>query len=562
MLGLFEKLSVSARLLEGLAGRSWKGFHPIVALAVIALGCGVASANDIYIAQSAAGTGSGQDCADAKALSFFNTSGNWGTGASQIGPGTTVHLCGTVTVAAGAQALIAQGNGANSNPITIKFEPNAIIQAPYLSSGGAINLSSHSFITVDGGINGLIQNTLNGSPGASCLAGPCSNQQYSVAIMATPCSNCEIKNLTFANLYIHTQCEASSGCDNGLNGADGVNAIRFGGSNFLSHDNTFHDVGWSMLEMSGNDSNVQIYNNQFYNMDHGIACGASSGTVVSSLFIYNNHFHDMANWDTGVADSYHHDGIHCFSTLNSSKIQNLYIYNNQFDGNEGRCCVTAWIFLEGGTSGGQTPWTDSTGTAFIWNNVFVGTLDLGNGQVYIGAGTAHLIYNNTFLVAGSSGGSCLVAGRNGTSGTTYTIENNLFSGCNTMVNVDSTVTTARIDYNAYANSTGGGNPSFNWLGKSSTNSFSTWQASCACDLHSLANLSGTLGVASNGTIQAGSMAIGSGLNLAVSCSGNLASLCSSINGVPRLASWDGGAYGYSGTTSPLVPPTALAAIIN
>ena len=42
-----------------------------------------------------------------------------------------------------------------------------------------------------------------------------------------------------------------------------------------------------------------FYNNNIYDMDHGIACGANaSGAVIANLYIYNNHFHDMANWDT------------------------------------------------------------------------------------------------------------------------------------------------------------------------------------------------------------------------------------------------------------------------
>ena len=74
-----------------------KALHLVGALVALTLTCGVTRANDVYIAQSAAGTANGADCADAKAASFFNTISNWGTGAGQIGAGTTVHLCGTNT---------------------------------------------------------------------------------------------------------------------------------------------------------------------------------------------------------------------------------------------------------------------------------------------------------------------------------------------------------------------------------------------------------------------------------------------------------------------------------
>jgi hypothetical protein len=64
-----------------------------------------ASAKDIYLAQSAAGAATGADCADAQAASFFNSSGNWGSGAAQIGPGTTVHLCGTIAASLTAKGM-------------------------------------------------------------------------------------------------------------------------------------------------------------------------------------------------------------------------------------------------------------------------------------------------------------------------------------------------------------------------------------------------------------------------------------------------------------------------
>ena len=134
-----------------------------------------------------------------------------------------------------------------------------------------LSLDGQSYITVDGGVNGLIQNTLNGSPGAACPGGACRYQQGSSGIQAYPCSNCEFKNLTIANLYIHTQCEASTGCDTSVDQTE-INAVLFGGSNVLIHDNVFHDLGWALLQRASNgDSGIRIYNNNIYNMDHGAA---------------------------------------------------------------------------------------------------------------------------------------------------------------------------------------------------------------------------------------------------------------------------------------------------
>src|SRR3989344_4604412 len=73
-----------------------------------------AASSNIYIAQSAAGSADGSSCANARAVSFFNASGNWGTGATQIGPGTVVHLCGTITT-----YLTFQGSGASGSPVVV-----------------------------------------------------------------------------------------------------------------------------------------------------------------------------------------------------------------------------------------------------------------------------------------------------------------------------------------------------------------------------------------------------------------------------------------------------------
>jgi hypothetical protein len=91
-----------------------KAIQIVLALILIVGFSTICSANDIYLAQSAAGSGNGSSCANARAVSFFNSSGNWGTGATQIGPGTTVHLCGHTTT-----AITTQGNGTANNPIII-----------------------------------------------------------------------------------------------------------------------------------------------------------------------------------------------------------------------------------------------------------------------------------------------------------------------------------------------------------------------------------------------------------------------------------------------------------
>src|SRR5437879_11525776 len=110
-----------------------------------------ASLGSTYIAQAVAGADTGADCNNAHAATFFNTAANWGAGASQIGAGTIVHLCGTI-----ATALTAQGSGSAGNVITILFEPSAKISMATCNPN-CLTLSNQQCIDVDGGTNGINQ---------------------------------------------------------------------------------------------------------------------------------------------------------------------------------------------------------------------------------------------------------------------------------------------------------------------------------------------------------------------------------------------------------------------
>ena len=92
-------------------------------------------ANDVYLAQASAGGNTGANCANALAgVTYFNTVGNWTSGTpsgTQIGPATTVHICGTWTGAANGTLLVAQGSGSSGSPVTVLFESGAVLTAPY-----------------------------------------------------------------------------------------------------------------------------------------------------------------------------------------------------------------------------------------------------------------------------------------------------------------------------------------------------------------------------------------------------------------------------------------------
>lgn len=109
---------------------------------------GVASAfaENFYIGQSSAGAGDGTSCANRRAISFFNGSGNWGVGASKISAGDTVYLCGTITTAMGVQ-----GSGSAGNVITISpaASQTTTIDATGLT-GPIFRFNGNQYVVLDG----------------------------------------------------------------------------------------------------------------------------------------------------------------------------------------------------------------------------------------------------------------------------------------------------------------------------------------------------------------------------------------------------------------------------
>ncbi|MBV9573020.1 MAG: hypothetical protein JOY93_03120, partial [Acidobacteriales bacterium] len=326
----------------------------ILASIFVISAAGFSAASDIYIAQNATGGNSGADCADAHSASWFNTSASWGSGGGQIGPGTTVHLCGIIT-----SELYAQGGGSAGNPVTILFESGAKIQvSPGCDANGCLNLGGSSNLVIDGGLNqpcgwntatnsskgscnGQIENMLYGSRGASCPGGPCTTQASSSngnLILCSGCSNIEIRNLEVGPSYIHT----GSGDDTG--GTQGI--LMKNGSNWNVHDNKMHDGSWHTILVytnGGTSSNWTISNNEFYNNGHMMAVGAAGASTLNGLTITGNYCHDMSNWDTS-SDYWHNNCLHSFGAQGST-LNNFILANNIMAGNMGND-VTAQAFLE------------------------------------------------------------------------------------------------------------------------------------------------------------------------------------------------------------------------
>src|SRR5579864_9683381 len=513
-------------------------FGLIFAFLVAALPAG---AKDLYVAANQVSTGTGTGCSTAKSAAWLNNTASWGTGAAQIGPGTTVHLCGTFTGAAGQQFLLAHGNRTSTAPITIKFQPGVILSAPYWSATGAIRMDNRSYITIDGGGSGIIRNTANGTGLAYHMA--------SRAIYAPNCTGCSVQNIIMANLYVHTSISDLSAPQTQLNCIYMANA-----NDFTINHVTCHDTGWAF---NGGANNLTIEYSDFYNVDHGLAFGPRATS--SGFSIHDNHIHGYANWDN-TTNVYHHDGIHMWGQ-SGGVVSNGAIYNNLFDGDCG-ANITAHIFLQ-----------DSVKNVAVYNNVFLVPSNriiqalwfqgvANSGSLPGGVPTGNSAYNNFIRAGGHNRGSgMLVAAQYN-----FTAYNNVLFGGNSDIAVESggSLSSAGINNNIYEDllADAGSYNSFAYQGHT-YRTLALWQAACHCDSRSKLEPASKINASSLGQLLSGSVAISAAANLLNISSGTLAPLSKDKVGAARQLSgtWDAGAYKYGSVPLP-TSPTGLSASVQ
>ncbi len=492
-----------------------------------------AYAEDIYIAESAVGGDTGADCANAHSAAWFNTAGNWGGGAGEINPGDTAHLCGSIST-----SLNAQLSGTSGNVITIYFEDDAKISQAATTQGSALlSVFGLAYILVDGGTNGILENTDRGSPQAGY-----GDQSVSYFLAAHGgANNIEIKNLTFQNQYVHT----SMADDNpALLATYPTILLSDLGVNVSIHDNTFSNVGWviNFLNMPDGAKNLRIYNNTINDYCHGISGGSSSYNGTSDIWIYDNNFTGGGNWNSTNGNVCHMDGLHFFDASGVGQagdypITDVHVYNNLFDGSDWGGAGTALIYIE--TLGGSE-WN-------IYNNVFLAEVGERISNGFVGGLTLTNYYNNT-LIGGDEGNGYLFASANGIS-TMANFKNNLLtSEYRPMYLV--VPPSGGIDYNLYANYTYlQYNPGSNDVAFAD---FANWKTAMSDEANSYAVADAYVG--STGYLNSNSGAIGKGVNLTALCSGGLTALCQDKDGVnrPTSGAWDIGAYQYTGYTSQIM----------
>ncbi len=503
------------------------------------------SASNIYITQS--GSASGNCTSNVQTPAFFNNANNWGSGGSQIGPGTVVLICGTFTGGAGATEFTFQGSGSGaSNTVTLKFDNGAVLTSPYWSANGAIACNNLSYITVDGGTNGTIQNTANGTNLA--------NHQTSTGFNASGCTNSEVKNLTVKNIYINAGSSSNASDRNGANTAD----ITFTGSstNSTVDNNTLSQAKSGVLisaDPDGDASGVEIYSNKISDMDWGIAVGGGdSGDKMTGLLIHDNSITNWTNWQFPT-DTMHQDGMILFNFATGSQTLTASIYNNHIYGDLGVGSPTGFIYCAQNAS------------CNMYNNLLVNTGHVIYGIIW--ADTHHggdKIYNNTIIGLASDFAVTMGTSTATNVNTADTVENNIVVGPGVGIHDYSTLTSdvATSDHNVWR--TASGSAPQMATNDSTYVSYSSWQGS-GFDSHSTnanPNLDSTY------HLQSGSPALGLGANLV---SLNNTSLDLDMNLQPRPGSpgsseatgtpWDAGIYNGGSSASP-APPSQLAATVQ
>lgn len=473
---------------------------------------------DAFYSQS--GSGMGTSCADTLPYTFFNTSANWGTGGNQIGPGTRNHICGSLS-----NTLNFQGDGVAGSPISLLWETGAKLSQ---GAGDLVHLNGHNYLTLDGQINGIIENTANGT----LLA----NHLQVHAIEGSNSSNIEVKNLNCRNIYVAAPPTNIMGFDETLSNCYYANGF----GNVSIHDTTMSDVGWAInMPNPFTGALLNIQRVSFFNENHGVS---ASGPNQFTLVIDSSSFGATKNWDT-TANAYHHDGIHLNTSFNSSTTNQ--VSNNLFYGDQG-VNNTAHIFYE-----------NSPPNVLDFNNIhiqFPGNY-LNDGFV-TGGGANFQMYNDSYVGDPTvNNDSCMRL----LTSSNPVIENNLFSGCNNLFSVEAGTTGQTIDYNIYAQQGTGGNSRWNWEANGPTNDFNTWKTNCGgCDSHSTyqnnANVSATTAVPN-----AGSSVLGAGKDL--SGLGISALDCDTTAGgsrscTPRTVPWSVGGYQGSSVTPPAPAPPA------
>ena len=455
-------------------------------------------ANDVYVAQASAGSSNGSSAANAYPVSYFDNGANWSASplGTQIGPGTTVHLCGLIS-----SSLTVQGSGNSSKSITILFEPNASMSAPDWSAAGAPIICNQNFILIDGGTNGLITATNQNS----------TSQIGSNGISCNSVTNVEVRNLQITNLYNKT-----SASDLANNAGTAISFLY--GSNLSAHNNVISGAGAGIFYTylpAASSSNITLYQNTISACNWGIGAGdGGANALVNNFQIYDNIITmPGTQWDD-PNDNNHHNGMYVWANFGGSTITGLKIYGNYVYGATG-LDSTAFIYISGNsdTSYGLEG-------SLIYNNLLVATSGgADDGCIFVSC-NGFGVYNNTIVSLGGAQGGLGIREYTGGEGapTSGVIANNIIYNWQT-----TTYTVGGVTNLTYSNNLENINPLF-------------------------------VNATTNFDLTASSPAINAGINYSTKFTTDEYGTAR-----PSSGPWSSGAYQLGGTTpSPTPSPTPVA----
>ncbi|HEY3856223.1 MAG TPA: LamG domain-containing protein [Verrucomicrobiae bacterium] len=512
-------------------------------LMLVSIGVTPLCAQTIYVSQSGAGSQNGSSAGNAYAMSWMTTSGNWGSGSGQIGPGATVMLEGSIS-----SSFTILGSGSAGNPITIKFDTGAYMSAPNWTSGQAILAIGQSWLVIDGGgtNNGAIFST---ATGYGLAYGSPNN-----GIAIEDCRNVTVQNIAVTNIYIPVQNQESDSSSSScvfIYDSSGVGSQNITVSNVLVHD---AGTGFGISFGTGT-TNINFFNINAYNCNWGgIVSDLRASSVCNGVVISNCWLHTFNCWND-PADNNHHNGVFAF-TANGGQLTNVTIASCVFGGGFGGSFQTSGLFVKG-----------NVGSLLCVNNVFDSTdgSACGSGLAFIQIAyeTYHYsegIFNNTFLGQNGNNNTGILVGDLSDDNfppvhnPNYQISNNIFSGLYAAVSLAyyNGSYTVSEDYNlTYGNAAGN-----TWMGGPAGSmgqvTLAQWQSS-GRELHLLQG--NPLLNSSSFKPQSGSAAIAAGANLSGVFSVDKL-------GLQRPQSWAVGAYelpSSAALVTQLLPATAASA---
>ena len=287
-------------------------------------------------------------------------------------------------------------------------------------------------MTINGGTNGLIESTNNGSALAF--------QQDSYGVRAgSGSNNFTVRNLRIENMYVRTPYTPED-----LELGNPIFIPDIG--NNVTVENCYLTHGATLLNFSytgGTRSNFIIRNNTFLYSNHTIGGGTvTNGAVLDGFEISGNTFDGFSQWRG--QEGFHFDGIiFIFESPNSSEvIRGLRIFNNTFGPDIGGPPIggvvahnTAAIFVDTYVAS-QTPDT------MIYNNLFLANPGESWTNGFINSNG--LIFNNTIISGG--GGSGIRCWDN------TTIRNNVFYNVGNAISTNGitiNISTVDSDYNIF-----------------------------------------------------------------------------------------------------------------